>query len=669
MKTHPSTVDWEQLQGLFSIVLCIDQAFQIINASDTLKRHVDGLDLQPRLTEAFDISRPSNVTSYESAHEHVDSIFLMLSKDRRFAVRGQVVETTIDGQPALCFFGAPWLFWINSNCPDVRLGLGDFSPQDVQLDQLFFMSTEKKMVQDLEHLNGELTQTRTELERNQAAKNAFFTQMSHEMRTPLNGVVSALTLLQDQMLSADASKLVTLARSSAKNLMQVTNYVLDLSKIDAADGVAEEEPFGIEELVKSVHSIVAAKANEKHIEFTYSCQSDMPGYFLGDLPRLRQSLLNLLINAIKFTDNGSIQLRVSQIDDSDSKQEMVQFAVIDTGIGIPEHLQEQVFEPFWSGSAGNEGVDRGTGLGLDIVRKNVQLMGGHIELESTAGKGSTFTIALPLPSYVPEPSADLEHSKPLIENAKFTAHVLLVDDNETNLMLGAMILESMDITVSKANGGLAAVKQAQELEPDLVLMDINMPDIDGFEATRRIREFADAQQVPIVALTAFESDKERLQSREVGMNDYLTKPIDRQKLAEQLVSWLPTKEAIGDKTQGANMNEEDLVELGILEELQSQIGNKNLKTVIDKFLGEAAQRWESLNDAIAAGQTKDCARHAHTLASTCKSFGLTKAGTQLAAIEQSIIENGLPGKECIEEARMILQNSVARLRSSVESLT
>ncbi|MEP0203987.1 MAG: response regulator [Halioglobus sp.] len=669
MKTHPSAVDWEQAQSLFSIVLCIDQEFRIVDASDTLKRHIDGLDLQPLLTEAFDISRPSNVTNYESAHGYLDSIFLMLSKDRRFAVRGQVVETTIDSKAALCFFGAPWLFWINSNCPDVRLGLGDFSPQDVQLDQLFFMSTEKKMVKDLEQLNGELTQARTELERNQAAKNAFFTQMSHEMRTPLNGVVSALTLLQDQMLSTDANKLVTFARSSAKNLMQVTNYVLDLSKIDATEGVAESEPFELEELVTSVHNIVAAKADEKHIDFVTVCQAGMSAYFLGDLPRLRQSLLNLLINAIKFTDEGSIHLKVSQINHPDSNQEMVRFAVIDTGIGIPIDLQELVFEPFWSSDACSDGRDRGTGLGLDIVRRNVQLMGGHIELKSSVSKGSTFTIDLPLPRHVPDFSANLGHRKPPIENAKFAAHVLLVDDNETNLMLGAMILESLDITVSKANSGLAAVKLARELGPDLVLMDISMPDIDGFEATRRIREFASAQQMPIVALTAFESEAERLLSREVGMNEYLTKPIDRQKLAEQLVNWLPTKAMIDDNTQGANENHDGLVELSILEELQSQIGKKNLETVIGKFLDEAAQRWELLNDAIAAEQTKDCARHAHTLASTCKSFGLTQAGTQLAAIEQSILSDGLSNMEPIEEARVMLQNSVARLRSSVESLT
>lgn len=669
MKHHPAEVEWEQLQGLFSVVICIDQDFRIVDASDTLQNHVDGLNQQPLLTEIFDISRPSNVVSYESARNHVDSIFLMLTKDKRFAVRGQVVETQVDSNPALCFFGAPWLFWINSNCPDVRLGLGDFSPQDVQLDQLFFMSTEKKMVQDLERLNDELTQTRRELERNQAARNDFFTQMSHEMRTPLNGVVSALTLLQDQMLDNDASSLVTLARSSARNLMQVTNYVLDLSKIEAAEGIADNEPFHLEELLSGVHSIVAAKANEKRIELKYTCEPDIPSHFLGDQSRLRQSLLNLLINAIKFTDIGSIHLNVCRVKDPDSNQEMIRFAVTDTGVGIPEDQQKKVFEPFWSGNAGNGESERGTGLGLDIVRRNVQLMGGQISLESILGEGSIFTIDVPLPSHVPEPTAGLDDSKPLIRNTKFAAHVLLVDDNETNLMLGAMILESLGITVSKASGGLAAVSLAQELEPDLVLMDINMPDIDGYEATRRIRTFASTAELPVVALTAFESDKERLQSLEAGMNDYLTKPIDRQQLAEKLIAWLPTAQANSDQPVAEKMHSDDLVDPRILRELQNQIGNKNLVRVIDKFLDEAAQRWESFNDAIAKRQTQDCARHAHTLASTCKSFGLTKAGSQLAAIEQSVVRDGLPDENHIEEARVILLNSVACLRSSVESLT
>jgi len=669
MSHHPSAISWEQLQGLFSVVFCIDHNFQIVDASKTLKSYVDGLDLQPLLTEAFDISRPSSVTNYETARDHIGSIFLMQAKDRRFAIRGQIVETTVDGKPALYFCGAPWLFWINSNCPDVRLSLSDFSPQDVQLDQLFFMSTEKRMVQDLEQLNSELTQTRKDLERNQAAKNAFFTQMSHEMRTPLNGVVSALTLLRDQRLNGEMSKLVTLARSSAKNLMQVTNYVLDLSKIDAGGVAAHQEGFSLNELIDSVRNIVAAKANEKQIVLTHVSQPGMPTHYLGDLPRLRQSLLNLLINAIKFTNEGSIHLAVSRVSDRESSQDIVRFAVIDTGIGIPKSLQERIFEPFWSGSYADEEGEGGTGLGLDIVRKNVELMNGHVTLVSVVDEGSTFIIDVPLQSHVPEPIDDLEHNASLSENKNLKVHILLVDDNNTNLMLGAMILESLGITVSKANGGLAAVELAQDLNPDLILMDISMPDIDGFEATRRIRKFATAQNLPVVALTAFESNNERVRSREVGMNDYLTKPIDRQKLAEKLVTWLPETHAIGNIRDRNQKRDDDLVDKSVLVELQRQIGDKNLAIVIDKFLSEAAQRWDHFNNAVSTQKTKDCARHAHTLASTCKSFGLIEAGVQLAAIEKLVLNEGLPPAETIEEARSILLDSVACLRRSVGSLS
>jgi signal transduction histidine kinase len=194
------SLEWTQVQKLFSVVLCINKEFEIIFASQTLQKYVPATDNNCRLDTVFDISRPSSVNSYEDVLARMASLYLMTSVDGGFAIRGQMTQIKYQGDDALCLLGAPWLFWINSNCPEVRLKLDDFSPQDVQLDQLFFMSGEKRMLEDLEQLNGELKKARQGVEEAKAKESRLFAQMSHEMRTPLNGVVSALTLLKVQEL-------------------------------------------------------------------------------------------------------------------------------------------------------------------------------------------------------------------------------------------------------------------------------------------------------------------------------------------------------------------------------------------------------------------------------------------------------------------------------------
>jgi CheY-like chemotaxis protein len=316
------------------------------------------------------------------------------------------------------------------------------------------------------------------------------------------------------------------------------------------------------------------------------------------------------------------------------ESDLVRFEVQDTGMGIPRHEQASIFEPFTRlpGSA-----EAGTGLGLDIARRNVEAMGGKIGVSSAPGVGSSFWIELPLrvvPGAGPalrEPhsgEAGAEGAAPT-----FQGNVLLVDDNETNLMLGTMILERLGVAVTRASSGQAAVAAASSGEHDLVLMDINMPDIDGYEATRRIRERFDAKALPVVALTAYASSVEQEQSAASGMNGYLTKPIDRERLIEALQTWLAVRDV--DRVVGEGVAEEgelnSLVDLSVLQELFRQIGFDNLATVIGKFTDEADRRWQALT-AACDGAVR--AREAHTLASTCGSFGLPTVADRFRNIEK-----------------------------------
>ena len=620
-------ISWESLHALFSVVMCIDDSMSISYASETLHKFLPATATHPRVDEVFKVLRPSSFDTFKEASAAVNSLCLMTAKNKQFAIRGQLVPTRYDNKDVLCFCGAPWLFWLNSNCPDIHLNLSDFSNQDVQLDQLFFMSTEKRMVEDLEDLATDLQETKSQLEKAQVAQSAFFAQMSHELRTPLNGVVSAVSLLEQLPLDKGQAELVAFAKSSSENLMQVINYVLDLSKLEQMDA-SDEADFNFSELLRSAINIVKAKANEKSLKLSLDICEDLSQTYCGNASSLRQTLLNLLINAIKFTEEGSVTLNVRRGGNT-GHEHRLRFEVIDTGCGIAQADQQRIFEPFCSleptTATGNE---HSTGLGLDIVRRKVTKMAGEMGVISIPGQGSTFWFEVPM-------SAAEDDAKALQigdSNSKYegdynlSGRVLLVDDNETNLLLGSMILKSLGLEVLKACNGEDAVAAVRQDQPDLVLMDISMPDISGLEATRRIREFVDSHSLPILALTAHVDSREKTACLDIGMNGYLTKPIVREALIEELARWLGNDSA--ELTA--------LVDEAVLHELIRQIGQENLRTVIEKVQTEALQRWEELCEADSEGDMASAQRHVHSLGSIFRSVGLIPAGDALAAIESKL---------------------------------
>ncbi len=614
----------ERLETLFSIVFSIDDQLRIDDPSPKALEHMPWLGEQPLLTEVFRVERPRQAVGWDQLRERGDQLLLMTAADRSFAVRGQVVNDDAPGRSRLLFCGAPWLFWINSERPDLTLGIRDFAPQDAQLDQLFFMTTEKTMVEDLRLLNEQLQGAKTQLEAAQRGRDAFFAQMSHEMRTPLNGVVSALALLEHHALPEKSRELLGLANSSSRNLMNVINYVLDVSKIEAEDGNAELTPFELDALVESVMDIIEARALEKGLGLHARIEPGLPKIVRGDAARLRQTLLNLITNAIKFTHEGDVTVRMQEIS---NRPDWLRVDIIDTGIGIPGEYRERIFEPFFSvPREGQEAHQEGTGLGLDIVRRNIELMGGEISVGEGPGGGTAFTLRLPLEAV----AEDLEHfgdtrSDYAESHAPLTGEVLLVDDNQTNLMLGGMLLERLGLNVRSAPSGEAAIESVASKRPDIILMDINMPGLDGFETTRRIHALPGCDSIPVLALTAYASSKERAKAKEVGMEGYLTKPVKSSELADALGAHLSRP-----LTPARDRPEQVQFDGEVLQALAREIGFENLMRVIETFRAEAREGWRALQ---AAENAESRAREAHTLVSTCRSFGLVAVADALADIE------------------------------------
>ena len=665
-------ISWQELQPLFSIVMCIDQNMRVIYASETLTNYLPEIENSPFVSECFDVLRPSDLSSYSEAIKNLNSLCLMAAKSERFAIRGQLLRTRYDDEEVLCFCGAPWLFWINSHCPDIQMKMDDFSPQDVQLDQLFFMSTEKQMIADLEKFNEKLTVAKNKLEAANDAQHRFFAQMSHEMRTPLNGVMSALSLMEENTGDSKKNKLVSLAKSSSQNLMDVINYVLDLSKLELA-GEEGRSTFDLMELLHSAVKILKAKAKERSLMLELDVANDVPVYCLGSPSRLRQVLLNLMINAIKFTDKGSVKLRVFKSYEQENNCTL-QFEIIDTGVGIPSENIELIFQPFWTAHQNDKTqVDAGTGLGLDIVRRNVEYMGGSVHIDSEPGKGSRFWFDWPTTSQSPDGQQvnKLTPTESHTITYHLTGKILLVDDNHTNLILGSMILESLGLDVITAENGKEAVSTVQEQQFDLILMDVHMPEMDGLEATHQIRHVL-KQELPIIALTALSYDREKNRCLESGMNSYLTKPIIKENLAKELAKWLPSTSHIEkvdhtSKPQRKTVGVEDnLIDCSVLSELAGELSLENLEKVSKTVLSEIEAHWNDLIHASDQDDEPSMLRHIHSLSSLFRSFGLKAAGETFGSTELCLRNGGALGDGWLDKHQQLKTDSLNALAKELE---
>ncbi len=479
----------------------------------------------------------------------------------------------------------------------------------------------------------------------------FLGKMSHEIRTPMNGVVGMVNLLNTTVLTEEQQEFVDCIKESSANMIRIINDILDVTKIESGKLVFEETEFALKNLINSVIFTLKAVADEKKIQLISQIDSLIPDSLIADPVRLNQVLLNLADNALKFTDKGSISITVI-LKESTADNVKLEFSITDTGIGIPQNKIDTIFESFTQAQSDTTRKYGGTGLGLTIAKQLIEQQKGEIKVRSREGHGTTFTFTF---NFKPvEAGGAAEKGKQ--ENAKLHSlagyHILLVEDNLMNQRVAKYTIEKWGAKMSMAENGPKGLEMLAENTYDLILMDIQMPEMNGIQATSKIRKELKCQ-TPIMAMTASVMQGERENCIKAGMNDYISKPFNPAELNHKIHNLI---------NKGGNGAHKKLVNINYL---KNAVGNDDeaVKEILEIYLSKTPLLVDEMDRHHKAGNYTEVQAIAHSLKSSVGIMGADAIFHALDSIEQSL--NTLPpAKETLlqlEKIRPMIKQSLKEI--------
>ncbi len=487
----------------------------------------------------------------------------------------------------------------------------------------------------LKEMEFELTEAKRIAEDSSKAKAMFLANMSHEIRTPLNGIVGMAEQLAQSQLDADQRYFTDIMRSASSTLLSIINDVLDISKIESGKFSIETISFNLNENIRRTLSIFEEKAKLSDISLDIDLMDDRGIMHLGDPHRLSQVLFNIVGNAIKFTHTGYVRV-TSKLERGENDVCWVSFSIEDTGVGMDMSYLAKVFEAFSQEDSSITRKFGGSGLGLSIARSIIQIMGGTIQIESEKGKGTRVDIRIPMRISNDKTKQEIVEMTDLHKSLK-GLRVLAVEDNELNRMVLQVILKKCEVMVSIAHNGQEAIDLIQEKEFDIVLMDVQMPILDGLEATKFIREDLH-YSIPIIGLSANAMREEMEICKQAGMNDYLVKPYSERALVEVMKKW-SLEEKIPEAIQEEFSNEKELD----LSMLKQYVGNdvNVLKEVVGGYLEHLPPQLNRLELALVGADVLALRHELHQLKASMEIIGVRPEGLSFAGISNELKTEGL----------------------------
>ncbi len=489
----------------------------------------------------------------------------------------------------------------------------------------------------------ELVKEKEIAQRSAKMKERFLANMSHEIRTPINAINGLTHLLQQTIVDEKQREYISGIRSSSEHLMELINDILDFTKIEAGKVIFESVDFHLGSLLQQVINTLRFKATDKKIELKLEADLSLPDSLLGDPLRLKQILINLLSNAVKFTDNGHVKLTTKLIEQG-AEGYAISFTVEDTGIGIPADKIDSVFSSFTQLNQELNRKAEGTGLGLTITRQLVEAQGGTISVKSKLGQGSTFNVVLKYKEggavAAGQPGESINGFQAMNIGYK---RILIVEDKKLNQLVAKEMLHHWwkEIETDIADNGRIAVEMLQQRDYDIVLMDIQMPEMDGLEATRYIRKrfVPPASDVPILAMTAFATTGEADKCIEAGMNDYISKPFEPRHLHDKIVALLYYKDGVKPGPVQAPRNREEaqsgeMLNLNYLDRITG--GNDNLRRqILELLLSETPEELQRLEEHTREQNWPRVRGVAHKMKSSATYMGLSQTLANLKQIEEN----------------------------------
>lgn len=524
--------------------------------------------------------------------------------------------------------------------------------QRLQEQSQTLLQSQQRDTVNVKNLENALRQANATIDKVRNSQILFIATMSHEVRTPLHGLMSTLSLLRDESLSQEGVRQLGVARNSARSLLQIANDILDLSRVEAGGFSLEFTAFSPRALLREVIEEFQAIAQSRQLQLRSVIADGIPGVLRGDRARIRQIISNLVTNALKFTTSGGTTVRMEW------RGGKLVVDVIDTGEGVPADKRNTIFEAFVQIESTKQQRFAGTGLGLTIARHLAQAMGGQLTLHATGSEGSTFRLELPL----------LVSDEPVFEDqsqrvlARYSGHVLVVEDNDANQYVARVLLESLGCTVTVAGSGRRALQLVQDVTFDLIFMDFQLPGMDGPETARRMRQVLQ-HRVPIIAMTANALPETKTKAVSAGMEDFLAKPFTKSTLAKILSQWLRTDESVVDDGK-RNPQDEPIIDPEVFNELWESLRwrVKPLEDIYAAVIDNVRIAIKLLSE-LETTPTLKIMRSLHTVRGSAAMVGARRLTRIVAMLEQAAGGDGLD-RNVIEKAQ--LPNALHELECEID---